>query len=125
MVKKSQVSRAPRPASKTRSTSRDQAGAGVSVWRQVVEELPTPIALVDGNGVFVAANRAFRTRVPAAVAGNAGGGVQDRDLASAGRLALVAVDAMGFSALSPNGPVFDCCRLDSARDFVALVGQAF
>ena len=109
MVKKSR--RARTPGSETDA-----------VWRQVVDGLATPIAVVDQDGVVVAKNRAFRKRVPATVEVDDDRRLQVRDLDDA-RLTLVAVDGLGFPALDPSGLVFDCWRLDAAPGLVALVGK--
>jgi PAS domain-containing protein len=109
VVKKSRRTRAPRSETE-------------AVWRQVFDALPTPIAVLDADGVVVAENRAFRRRVPATVAADGDRSGQEPD-DEAARFALVAVDAIGFCTLEPSGLVFDCCRLDSAPGLIALVGQ--
>ena len=95
------------------------------VWRQVVEGLRSPIAVVDGEGVVVATNRAFRSKMrAAAVAGQVDAGGQEPGLATAVKLAVVGSGPARLRALSCTGLVFDCCRLDDERALVALVGEA-
>lgn len=108
---------------KVRSGVRSRS-SGVGVWRQVVDGLATPIAVVDADGVFVATNKAFCSHMrEAADSGYVNAGGREPDLATAVLLAVAAAADTRYCALSSSGLVFDCCRLDDARELVALVGQ--
>ena len=123
MVREARYNSMPPVEMKARPRVRPR-GSGAGVWRQVVDGLTTPIAVVDADGVFVAANRAFRSRMhEAAVSGHVSAGGREPDLATAVQLVVAAADQTSYCALSSSGLVFDCRRLDDARELVALVGQ--
>jgi hypothetical protein len=124
VVRKSRGRRTPSVVDAMGSGSRPGQLACGPVWRQVVDGLPSPIAVVDGDGVVVAANRAFRSKMRAAVVrGRVDGHGQEPSLATAVKLAVVGPGSTRLRALSCSGLVFDCCRLDDERALVALVGE--
>jgi hypothetical protein len=110
-----------------RTPARPAAGRGLprrdrSVWRQVVQSFPRPIAVIDADGGrLVAANEAFLDTVPWQDAASLMqiSGLDENVLQRGGRSALPYV-----LSLSPTmGLVFECRRLlDSS--LIALIAYA-
>jgi PAS domain-containing protein len=96
-----------------------------SLWRQVVEALPAPIAVVDTQGCIIAMNEAFRSRVRRG-AGNSQMEIDDLDdnLMAAIRTAAWGPPSQVYRSSSAWGVLFECRRLEEQAGLVALIAEA-
>jgi PAS domain-containing protein len=95
-----------------------------SVWRQVFETLPAPIAVVDAQGGIVAMNEAFRDSVQR----GAGAGEMEIEDLGDDLIAIIRTVASGppsevYRTKSSWGVVLDCRRLDEQAGLVALIAE--
>jgi PAS domain-containing protein len=95
-----------------------------SVWRQVFETLPAPIAVVDAQRGILAMNEAFRDSVQrSAGAGEMEIGDLGDDLIAIIRTAASGPPSEVYRTQSSWGVLLDCRRLDERAGLVALIAE--
>jgi PAS domain-containing protein len=102
---------------------RHAAGPHASLWRQVVEQLPVPVAVATTDGSVVAMNRALRTVVKRRLGHVVGGGEMEALLAPA--IECACGSSGPVTCMCPLVPRlrFDCSRVDGVRGLIALIGR--
>jgi hypothetical protein len=105
------------------AVGRPRGGRDDGIWEQVVERLPTAIAVIDSDGCVVAMNTAFRSRMDGLpLGGRLGADVDEPSLTAAVRTAAASADSTRCRAMSSSGITFECCRIGAA--FIALIAAA-